>query len=605
MALLPSSVAKAVYIVDHKNAGQLLQDGLRLDARGRKSGFNARLFLIGGLLCVQHKRNAVLADIYRVLTQEIDREWQVKLGIRLTPWGKPTFSAQAIERFSARVSERLEYGLGSAPPSPEIDDAERERRRVVVAQVLQAMLDATLVPRTFTAHALDTSAFWAWGRAKRTPPRDLLARDAKVRELGIDEAELDAAVSADPADTTPGRESPEAQDTSTQLSSPEQELADEQATNGMPTDQTGTEATDVEEERPYEPDGRWSVKTTKEGGRESVFGFDLHALVFAPDLDADPDLEPVLVGRFDITPARQDIVIPSLRLIDASIAAGVAVKELLADRHYSYKLPERWAIPLTERGIEQVVALHKNDQGFRDYNGARLAAGWLHCPRTPDFLGDIPQPGPNATREQIDEFNKLINQRRAYAFRRVSVKGRYRFECPGRAGTVGCDLVAGSVDIAVAGNLPVITSPPDYATAPKCCVQATVELGSDGQRKLWQKEYWGSERWIRSNNRRTYVEGTFGNIKNASTENLRRGFFRITGLARVTLLVGLAIVAHNARQLSNWHERTGNGDDTHPLLQPDSETLLLHVTPAEYAAFLAWRALQQPLGEEEEDEGAA
>jgi hypothetical protein len=593
-----------VYIVDHENAGQKLQDGLRLDARGRKSTFNARLFLIGGLLCVQHKRNAVLADIYRILTQEIDREWQVKLGIRDTPWGKPTFSAQAIERFSARLSERLEYGLGSAPPSPEMDDTERERRRVVIAQVLQAMLDATLVPRSFSAHALDTSAFWAWGRAKRTPPKDLLARDAKIRELGVDESELNDETPPDPADTTPPAEDPPA-GTATRAAVPGHDRPDGPAAEGAPAAITGDDATKTEEERPYEPDGQWSVKTTKDGGRESVFGFDLHALVNAPDLDEDPDLEPVLVSRFDITPAGQDIVATSLRLIDASIAAGVSVKELLADRHYSYKLPERWAIPLTERGIEQVVALHKNDLGFRDYNGAKLAAGWLHCPRTPDFLGDIPQLGPNATPEQIKEFNNLINQRRAYAFRRVTVKGRYRFECPGHAGTVGCDRVPGSVDIAIVGNLPVITAPPDDATAPKWCTQDTVELRPDGQRKIWQKEYWGSPRWIKSFNRRTYVEGAFGNIKNPSTENLCRGFFRVTGLAKVTLLVGLALVAHNARQLRNWHERTGNGDENHPLLQPDSETLLLHVSPAEYAAFQAWRALQQSLDDVDEDEEAA
>ena len=34
-----------------------------------------------------------------------------------------------------------------------------------------------------------------------------------------------------------------------------------------------------------------------------------------------------------------------------------------------------------------------------------------------------------------------------------------------------------------------------------------------------------SEKWERSFARRTYVEGAFGNITDASNENLRRGFF--------------------------------------------------------------------------------
>lgn len=34
----------------------------------------------------------------------------------------------------------------------------------------------------------------------------------------------------------------------------------------------------------------------------------------------------------------------------------------------------------------------------------------------------------------------------------------------------------------------------------------------------------------------------------------------------------MAAVAYNLRMLRNWHERTGLGDDDHPLLRPDVET---------------------------------
>jgi hypothetical protein len=94
--------------------------------------------------------------------------------------------------------------------------------------------------------------------------------------------------------------------------------------------------------------------------------------------------------------------------------------------------------------------------------------------------------------------------------------------------------------------------------APSCCRQSTVELKEDGQRKLWQREYWGSKAWVFSNNRRTYVEGVFGNIKNPSTENLSRGTFRITGPARVTLFLGLASTAHNVRLHRNWIRSTAS-----------------------------------------------
>ena len=70
---------------------------------------------------------------------------------------------------------------------------------------------------------------------------------------------------------------------------------------------------------------------------------------------------------------------------------------------------------------------------------------------------------------------------------------------------------------------------------------------------------------------RTYVEGTYGNRKNRSTEDLTRGYFRITGLALVNIATAFAAVSYNLRILRNWQERTGLGDPTHPLLQPEPE----------------------------------
>jgi hypothetical protein len=58
-------------------------------------------------------------------------------------------------------------------------------------------------------------------------------------------------------------------------------------------------------------------------------------------------------------------------------------------------------------------------------------------------------------------------------------------------------------------------------------------------------------------------------LKNPNTENLHRGLFRFTGLPLVTLAITAAATATNLRQLCNWHDRTGNGDPTNPLLAPE------------------------------------
>ena len=67
-----------------------------------------------------------------------------------------------------------------------------------------------------------------------------------------------------------------------------------------------------------DPDASYGVKTRKDGKREVFFGYELHALVRAPDGSAHDDFIP-LFEAFELTPAGTDTVAPSLGLL--SIAA--------------------------------------------------------------------------------------------------------------------------------------------------------------------------------------------------------------------------------------------------------------------------------------------
>jgi hypothetical protein len=81
-----------------------------------------------------------------------------------------------------------------------------------------------------------------------------------------------------------------------------------------------------------------------------------------------------------------------------------------------------------------------------------------------------------------------------------------------------------------------------------------------------------------------------------STENMKRGFFRITGVVRVNIFTGLAVASYNIRRVRNWNERTDLGNPDHPLLAPEeldyghvrltrteAEKLALRYTPGEAA----------------------
>jgi len=104
-----------------------------------------------------------------------------------------------------------------------------------------------------------------------------------------------------------------------------------------------------------------------------------------------------------------------------------------------------------------------------------------------------------------------------------------------------------------------------------------------------QRMYWGSDEWITSFNRRTHVEGSYGNLKNTNTENINRGWCCVVGLVKTSLLLAVAVTASNIRLLRAWAKR--NEDFTHPMSIPepdyepweaidDNDQVLTHDPPA-------------------------
>ena len=104
--------------------------------------------------------------------------------------------------------------------------------------------------------------------------------------------------------------------------------------------------------------------------------------------------------------------------------------------------------------------------------------------------------------------------------------------------------------------LPKVFDPPDPA-AHKCCSQRTVTVPGEVDYKSRQRHYWGSRDWISSFSRRARVEGWFGNLKDRSREALTRGGFRVMGLCKSSLMLGIYAAATNLRLLETWAARAG------------------------------------------------
>ncbi len=310
-----------------------------------------------------------------------------------------------------------------------------------------------------------------------------------------------------------------------------------------------------------------------------------------PGIGADPGSMPILTWRMGLSPANVDVVGPGLTLIDGLLNSGHQVDELLDDRGFSGRDPARWADPLRERGIKHVFDLFACDHGVKDHDGVRMIDGTPHCPATPDDLVTINRPaklsvgvlkkGASAAaqqaehdrqRDELDAFREGIAAREQYAFRRVAgpdKTGKERWECPARSTKVVCancplsGFVAATSD---ADSPPRVSEPPAPATAPKCCTQTTVTISGDVTGKIRQRLYWGSDKWIASYKRRTYVEGSYGNMKNPKTENIRRGWCFVVGLVKTSILAAAAVAAGNIRLLRDWAATSGFQD---VLCEPD------------------------------------
>lgn len=527
-------------------ASKLLLAAIRPSQRGRKS-LDPLIFLTGMQLAIDIYNVATITKIHTVLTRDLTREDQWDLGSRkiLANGQEREITQNDLYVLTKRISRMTDF---SSRRAPLLSKRERHDRRDLIDGIVAALLDTTLPARPEGSHdyALDGTGIWAAERCQKKIPKAI--PPDPIHEEDWTSADL--------------------------LDSENQPLVEKKISTKLHRPKPGRG-------QHGESDAAIGAKTNKEGNREYFFGYDVEAVVRVPAIstaDVRVRTEPNLLERLVVIPGGIDIVSTCLRMFDRMTEQGTKIQSLLVDRHYSYKKYDRWLQELFNRGIEQVADMHSNDQGFNDWDGMKMAAGWAHCPNTPDRLGSIPTLGPTASEEEIDLFNALINERRAYMAKRInpiSKEGKIRFGCPALDGTVGCPLRPETMATATVLNLPIIVDPPAEVGRPTICTQKSVQLHvtTEAQKrvtKMYQRFYWGSKQWRLSYARRTYVESWFGVLKNTTATGFHRGSHQFKGLPLVTIVLAMAAATTNLRLLRAWHDETGLGDITHPLLQTDA-----------------------------------
>lgn len=519
--------------VTRSDVHTVIEDALRAGNGGRPRALHTDVLLAAMVATFTHHRTLSLVAVHHLLTEELDRRLQVELGVR-DAQGNP-ITVRQVRYLWNTITALYEH---SEARTPDLDEHDRTAR----AANFQAVLDQLLASATTHIgpagrYAIDGTAIESAARGKRRP----------VSKKGKDG---DAA--ARPADDT---DTDDIDDT---------EVDDAED----PDDRVG---------RCFDPDGRWGYRTrTYDNKTSMMFGYQMIAFTGVADVEA-PGSRPLLTERIAVVPGNRHGVPETIAGLDRMLAEETAVLEVLSDRGFSYKGVEDWARPLAERGIAQVLDMHKYDRGSRPHqHGYVMIDGWAHCPSIPDHLVRIDRPArftvgeerKDATPDEkadrdrrlaeVAEFNRLIAERRTYRFERVghTSSGAERMICPAKAGKVSCASCPLSQ---LFEDVPEVTPP--AGEPPRACKQATITIRAAASEKLRQREYWGSPEWQASYGRRSQVEAGFGLLKSAKVGGVRRGWTHQVGLVKTTFLLAIAVAATNLRQLLTWAARTGDTRD--------------------------------------------
>ena len=124
-------------------------------------------------------------------------------------------------------------------------------------------------------------------------------------------------------------------------------------------------------------------------------------------------------------------------------------------------------------------------------------------------------------------------------------------QCPAATGKIRCPLRPASMT--PDRDRPEILTPPEHPRA--CCTQQTITVPADVNAKTRQKHDYPSAAWRRSYARRTGAERGFATAKDPASNNISRGWCRLTGLAPLMLFAATLLVVRNQRILAAWNAR--------------------------------------------------
>ena len=371
-----------------------------------------------------------------------------------------------------------------------------------------------------------------------------------------------AALSKLKADGAPSQQLQDAIDALIEASA---KIAGEPDTNSYAADWTDLEAwaRPPRGDRPSaDPDAAWGHRTANHPAHsETFFGYYLQALTAVKE-ENGPDV-PGMIRRITISSPKHDPPAQLVPVIERTHHGGTPITELLVDCGYSYREPATFALPIRRLQVKLIMELHPNDRGPKGtHHGAIITNGNLYCPATPKPLLELSPLPPGASEQQTLQHDQQCAELARYKLAPIAgpdPDGYRRVACPATTGKLRCPHKPASLTLPL--DRPTIPNPPPQP--PVCCAQRTTTVPPSINAKTTQKHDYPSPQHRRSYNRRTAAERSFSTLKDRASDDLTRGFCRLTDLAGISLLTAAVITARNLR-IADAHRQRERHTTQHP-----------------------------------------
>jgi len=286
---------------------------------------------------------------------------------------------------------------------------------------------------------------------------------------------------------------------------------------------------------------------------ELFFGCYLSHAITVPDEQGPP--VPELARRMSLSSCRRDPVPAFTPVLTALPENGIPLGDVLAGSGCSHRIPDNWASRLRRAGAQLVQDLHPHGRGPKGTRqGAVIANGNLYCPCTPRPLLELAPLSRAATSVQAAQHDARTAEAARYKLGRLTrddEDGCHRVQCPAAGGKIRCPLQQPSMRLD--RDRPEILTPPENPQA--CCTQQTLTIPADVLAKTAQKHDYPSSAWRRSYARRSGAERGFATARDPASNNISRGWCRLTGLTPLTLFTVTLLVVRNQRVLAAWNTR--------------------------------------------------